>query len=145
MMVYLDTSALLRLLDENHPSSNAIINFLDERDLWNAIVISDLNRLECERVAVREELAGNTEVAASIRSAMTALKSNDEISIGKKTMARAMSIPVHVKSLDALHIGLALDCAADVLVTYDTQMEAAAASLLSHNKWSGLNYEVVSP
>ncbi|KUF07663.1 type II toxin-antitoxin system VapC family toxin [Leucobacter sp. G161] len=146
-MIYVDTSALVRLLDSNHDSSQRISEYFDTHSMWDRIVLSNLNALECERIAVREHLSGNRQLAAQLRSAVAELWDGVPrvATIDDRVVRRAQLIGCHVKSLDALHLGLAIGMAAHTIVTYDTQMSAAARWLSASVAWPDVELTVVAP
>ncbi len=129
MTIYFDTSALAKLIlieDE----SQALRSWIEERrstsPLTNAVGAVELQRLSA-RVSQR-----------TLTAAMQLIAAIDllELTPSALTFAAALS-PPEVRTLDALHIASAMECAdLDAVVTYDHRMAAASA---------GYGLPVVSP
>jgi len=98
---YIDTSALIRALDANHPSSPAIQKFFRDEDLLESgLYSSELTHLEAIRVAVRTD-------DENLRNRIDAIFDSSFITtvpIDTQVMRAARSLDIHVKSLDAIHV-----------------------------------------
>ncbi|MDI2034467.1 type II toxin-antitoxin system VapC family toxin [Paenarthrobacter nitroguajacolicus] len=127
---YLDTSSLIRLLTPQHPSRQALVDYLDREALWNQLCTSKLTQLEATRVAVRDS---NQNLASQVD---LFLKQITVMPISDDVLARAMEIPFHVKSLDAIHVASA--AAATVVMTSDKNMADVLNKLQQHAEFSGL-------
>jgi len=122
-LVYLDSSALLKLLVEEAESERlaGVINSYLATDV--RLVTSALAKVELSRARIRNDLGG-----ASDRFEARAQKSIfdilDVIQITEQILDVASSIPHHVKSLDAIHLATAdvLREDLEVLITYDDNM-----------------------
>ncbi|MCW3768282.1 type II toxin-antitoxin system VapC family toxin [Paenarthrobacter ureafaciens] len=125
---YLDTSSLIRLLTPQHPSRQSLLDYLDQADLWNQLCTSKLTQLEAARVAVRD---GNHNLGAQVD---LFLKQITVMPISSAVLDRAMEIPFHVKSLDAIHVASA--AAATVVMTSDKNMTDVLNRLQQHPDWS---------
>jgi len=123
-MIYLDSSALIRLLDSRHPSHRSLLDYLDEGDRWRELVTSALTSVEVARVAVRER---NPEIRARADEFLGAIT---VIPITAEVVARARGIAAQVKSLDAIHLGTASEIRATELLGYDRRMQAVWAEEL---------------
>lgn len=118
MLYYLDTSALIRLLLADHPSHTALVAYFDENDVWNQLISSDLLRIEAMRVAIRDEDSELQHAAATLLENMLLLD------ISRDVCDFAARIPVHVRSLDAIHIATVLQQQVEAVITYDLTMSA---------------------
>ncbi|MFJ4027431.1 type II toxin-antitoxin system VapC family toxin [Paenarthrobacter sp. NPDC089989] len=127
---YLETSSLIRLLTPQHPSRQALVDYLDQADLWNHLCTSKLTQLEAARVAVRD---GNPGLGAQVD---LFLRQITVIPISEHVLTRAMEIPFHVKSLDAIHVASA--AAASVVMTSDNNMADVLNRLQQHPDWSAI-------
>lgn len=119
MTYYLDTSALIRLLLEAHPSHEALVEYFDRNDVWTQVFSSDLLRLEAMRVAIRDR---DEELRASAKAL---LQNMHLLDVTRGVLDAAAEIPVHVRSLDAIHIATAVREKADTVITYDLGMTSA--------------------
>lgn len=127
---YLDTSSLIRLLTPQHPSRQRLVDYLDQADLWTRLCTSRLTQLEAARVAVRD---GNQSLGAQVD---LFLKQITVMPISDDILTRAMEIPFHVKSLDAIHVASA--AAATVVITSDKNMTDVLNKLQQHPEWSAM-------
>ena len=124
MVAYLDSSVLLRhILLGEEPIRHALE--------FPRVVSSELIEIECRRVLHRCRLAGelDDEALAVARERLDAVLAGiDLLELSTQIKQRAMDpFPVHVRTLDALHIATALAVAVD----------AGATALFSHDK--GMN------
>jgi predicted nucleic acid-binding protein len=127
-LCYLDTSAVLRMLDQDHPSREPIEEYLTGQDLWGSLCTSRLTYLEGMRVAIRDD---NAELAAVLDSIFEEIP---VISISDEVLGVAMEIPFHVNSLDAIHIASAMELNVATVVTYDQNMIRVLESLRSDSR-----------
>ena len=120
MVAYLDSSVLLRhILLGEEPIRHALE--------FPRVVSSELIEIECRRVLHRCRLAGefDDETLAVARERLDAVLAGiDLLELSTQIKQRAMeSFPVHVRTLDALHIATALAVAAG----------SGATALFSHD------------
>lgn len=120
MAHYLDTSALVKLVVAE-PESEALLSWINETETdW---VSSDLARTELIR-AVRRVVPERAVRAREVLESVTLIE------VTTQTVEEAARIdPALVRSLDALHLAVALDLGDDLdaLVTYDDRLAEAAA------------------
>lgn len=115
-MIYLDTSALIRMLDAGHPSHEPLLDHLDDGDRWSLLATSALTAVEAARVAVRER---NPEIRARADKFLGAITIAP---ITAEIIAGARDIKTHVKALDAIHLSTAAELRASELLGYDATM-----------------------
>lgn len=123
-MIYLDASALTRLVIE-HPESNALSRWLDERG-DEVLVSSVLSRVEVLRTcrASARDLASS---ALALLSELALVPLTSEITDA------AWCLPPETLSTDAaIHLASALSLGGDAsaLVTYDEEVRAATTTRL---------------
>ena len=118
-MIYLDSSALLKLVIEE-PESAAIATWLADRS-DDLPVSSELAKLEVVRAARRLKV----NVATSARSLMSQL---DLIPIDSVLINEAAEVGPLLGGLDAIHLASALSIRADLtaFVAYDHRLVSAA-------------------
>ncbi len=130
MVAYLDSSVLLRhILLGEEPIRHALA--------FPRVVSSELIEIECRRVLHRCRLAGelDDETLAVARERLDAvLAAIDLLEMSTQIKQRAMDpFPVHVRTLDALHIATALVLGEDVggiaLFSHDMGMNRCARCL----------------
>lgn len=125
-VVYVDTSALGALLIDQ-PESADLVRWLDETPA--VLVSSDLLETELRRVAVREGLE-QVEVSRLLDGVGLA-------ALDRAVYRNAGFLPMpYLRTLDALHLEVALRLEASSILTYDGRLGRAAAE-------AGL--EVISP
>lgn len=120
MAHYLDTSALVKLVVAE-PETDALVAWLDETD--GEMVSSDLARTELLR-AVRRAAPDRVVRAREVLDAVTL------IDVTTQVFEEAARIdPTGLRTLDAIHLAVALDLGDDLesVVTYDDRLAAAAA------------------
>jgi len=113
-MLYLDTSAFLKLLvEEGH--SGELRSALEGESLWS----SSLLDVEAHRAARR--LGVDVGIVADLLDTVTI------VAIGAQTMIRARDVGLDtLRTLDALHLASALELVPDLeaVVTYDRRLAA---------------------
>lgn len=116
---YLDTSALVKLVVAE-AETDALRTWLAEAE--SELVASDLVRTELMR-AVRRVVPDRALVARDVLDAVTLV----EVTSALFTEAGRLG-PPDLRSLDAIHLAVALDLGDDLegLVTYDERLAAAA-------------------
>jgi uncharacterized protein len=120
-MIYLDTSALVKLVADE-PKSAALRSYLSEHaDLgWFTAALA---RTELIRAASR---AGD---ASAVERARTILASLDLVALTDRLLDAAATLPpVTLRTLDAIHLAAAISAGPHLqaVVTYDDRMSAAA-------------------
>lgn len=121
MILYLETSAAAKLLVEEAESA-ALSDYLDSAaDGGDMVVSSVLTETELRRLAIRHDLD-----QAAVSELLDRL---DLIEPGRAIFTEAGLLPgVNLRSLDALHVAMALRAEADCLIAYDQrQCDAARA------------------
>lgn len=121
MAHYLDTSALVKLVVAE-PESEALLSWINDTETdW---VSSDLARTELIR-AIRRVVPERAVRAREVLESVTLIE------VTTQTFEEAARIdPPLLRSLDALHLAVALDLGDDLdaLVTYDDRLAEAAAA-----------------
>lgn len=121
MIHYVDTSAALKLLVEE-PESGDLAAMLDaaahagERLVASMLLFTELH------CAVRRRGTG-----IPISSATTVLDGLLLVDVERSDLVTAATSEWGLRSADAIHLATALRVEADNLVTYDTELRAAAA------------------
>jgi len=118
---YIDTSSLIRLLTPQHPSRQLLVDYLDQGGLWDQLCTSKLTHLETTRVAIRDGNKALAKDVGSFLNEITVMPITDDV------LERAMEIPFHIKSLDAIHVASA--AAASVILTSDKNMTSVLHQL----------------
>lgn len=119
MILYIETSAAAKLLVEE-PASGRLATLLDKAAGQDDTLFSSmLLETELRRLAVRVELP---------QAAVTQLLERfDLVETDRSLYREAGLLPGrHLRSLDALHLAVALRVGADVMVTYDHRQADAA-------------------
>ena len=118
-VVYLDSSALLKLVFEEH-ESEALAAFLDK---WPARVCSMLARVELLRIVARVEDPLPLRDAQRVLRNMNLARIDDAV-----IMSAAMLEPRGLRSLDAIHLATARGLGHHLagMVTYDHRLADAA-------------------
>lgn len=120
VVVYLDSSAIVRLVVAEHETSS-LLAYLAERPVR---VSSELARVEVVR-------AVGAHGAAAVRRARQILEATHLIAIDQALLDAAADLPSDsLRSLDAIHVASALAIAEDLaeLVTYDQRKATAATA-----------------
>lgn len=119
MILYVETAAAAKLLVEEPSSSRLAARLDDAVDADHALLSSMLLETELRRLAVRVDLA---------QTAVTQLLERfDLVEIDRSLYREAGLLSGrHLRSLDALHLAVALRAGADVMVTYDQRQADAA-------------------
>ena len=115
-MLYLDTSAFLRILvDEEH--STALRTLLSGADVWSSTLLA----LEAHRAALRLGIAAN-EVDLRL-AAVTMIVPSESTYLDARSVGTG-----ELRTLDALHLTAALELGNDLgsIVTYDRRLAAGA-------------------
>ncbi|MGO4690576.1 type II toxin-antitoxin system VapC family toxin [Glaciibacter sp. 2TAF33] len=124
MIVYVDTSAVGKLIVEE-PESTALADYLDEISANDGVIIVSSSLLETElrRLADR--------VGISQLAVTDVLKRFALVDIERGSFREAgLILPGSaLRSLDALHIAVAVRIAADEFITYDLRQAEAAQSV----------------
>jgi uncharacterized protein len=116
---YIDTSAYLKLLVDESESAMLKSHLQTARADGYELVSSILLETELRRAGHRLGIA-----VADIESELSKL---DIISIDDSTFIRAGNFPDPLlRSLDALHLAAAIECAATAIYTYDARQASAA-------------------
>jgi hypothetical protein len=121
-LIYVDTSALLKLLNDDEPEAAALRHFVDEAD--PDLVSSALLAVEARRGMLRNRPDGLSTVDLLLHD-VTLLSLSDAVleSAGRLRDSR-------LRSLDAIHLATALLIREDVeaILTYDERLATAAAA-----------------
>jgi uncharacterized protein len=119
VILYVETAAAAKLLVEEPSSSRLAARLDDAVDADHALLSSMLLETELRRLAVRVDLA---------QTAVTQLLERfDLVEIDRSLYREAGLLSGrHLRSLDALHLAVALRAGADVMVTYDQRQADAA-------------------
>lgn len=121
-MIYLDTSALAKLIVEEAETAT-LARWLDDRD-GEVLVTSVVTKVELVRAATRHSPAGRS-------AALTLVAELALIPIDPVVIDTAWSLePPALRSLDAIHLASALNLNSPGLtfVAYDHRLRSAAAS-----------------
>jgi uncharacterized protein len=121
-LIYVDTSALLKLLKDDEPEAAALRQFMDETD--PDLISSALLAVEARRGMLRNRPDGLPMVDLVLHD-VTLLSVSDAVI----ESARRLQDPL-LRSLDAIHLATALLVREDVeaVLTYDDRFAAAAAA-----------------
>lgn len=124
MRVYLDSSAVIkRVLRE--AESQALVDELDELHRQGALLVSTtLTWTEVARVLRVGQDATYQEIADDLRNAMLGVAEHP-LDLEIMNLSRRVD-PNRLRSLDAIHLAAAVAVDADLLITYDDRLAAAA-------------------
>ena len=120
-MIYLDSSALLKLVHEEHESTALTRWLWDRRD--TPAISSQLAKVEVLRACRRID-------ASALPAALALLAGLDLVPLSTDIIDAAAAIGTpELRSLDAIHLASALAVGPDVaaFVAYDRRLAAAAA------------------
>jgi predicted nucleic acid-binding protein len=123
-VIYIDTSALIKLIVEETESS-ALIEWVEMRK-EEPFVTSALGRVELMRTAARDGTPG------IIERALHLLDGLDILPITEKVIALAETIgPTTLRSLDAIHLASATQIRSELtaLVAYDVRLLEGCRSI----------------
>ncbi|QHK21870.1 PIN domain-containing protein [Pseudarthrobacter psychrotolerans] len=128
MIVYLDTSAVLKLVVEE-PESSAAAQYLSSAAAQgHQLVASMLLYTELHCAAHRRGFPGEP--------VNTVLGAINLVDVARSDLMYAAALPGRLRSADAIHLAVAIRLQSDVMVAYDAELLAAAIE-------AGLN--VLSP
>ncbi|WP_332760141.1 type II toxin-antitoxin system VapC family toxin [Pseudarthrobacter sp.] len=128
MIIYLDTSAVLKLVVEE-PESSAGAHYLSTAAAQgHQLVASMLLYTELHCAAHRRGFPGE--------SVNTVLGAINLVDLARSDLMYAAALPGKLRSADAIHLAAAIRLQSDVMVAYDAELLAAAVE-------AGLN--VLSP
>ncbi|WP_090584025.1 type II toxin-antitoxin system VapC family toxin [Arthrobacter sp. ov407] len=128
MILYVDTSAALKLLVEETESSAVAKYFAAAVSRGDTLAASMLLYTELHCAANRRGLPGGL-----VNSVLSAINLVD---VARSDLMYAAALPGRLRSADAIHLAAAIRLQADVMVAYDAELLAAAVD-------AGLN--VLSP
>lgn len=128
MIIYVDTSAVLKLVVEETESSSAAQYLTTAASQGNQLVASMLLYTELHCAAHRRGIP--SELINKVLSGINLLD------LARSDLMYAAALPGRLRSADAIHLAAAIRLQTDVLVAYDAELLAAAVD-------SGLN--VLSP
>jgi predicted nucleic acid-binding protein len=118
---YLDTSAAAKLVVDEVDSS-AFRAWASEDDM--RLIASDLTRTELLRAARRRD-------PRLVERVLSVLEAVDAVGVSSRHLRAAAALdPAQLRTLDALHLAVALDLGEglDGIATYDERLAAAAAA-----------------
>jgi uncharacterized protein len=128
LIVYLDTSAVLKLVVEE-PESSAAAQYLSSAAAQgHQLVASMLLYTELHCAAHRRGFPGEP--------VNTVLGAINLVDVARSDLMYAAALPGRLRSADAIHLAVAIRLQSDVMVAYDAKLLAAAVE-------AGLN--VLSP
>lgn len=116
-MIYVDTSALLKVVRSDEPSADEVRTF-----------IADAGPLVSSRLlAVEMHLAGRR-AGIDEPTVRRLLARVDQVAINEDVIGAAIRLNAGLRSLDAIHLGTAVYLGEDVssVLTFDHRMAAAA-------------------
>lgn len=119
-MIYVDTSALIKLIKDDEPEGAALEQYLDEADA--DLVSSVLVAVETRRAVLRQRPNGVPQADLLLSRVLT-------LDIEAAVIEKASRLPDPLlRSLDAIHLATALLIREDVeaLLTYDDRLAEAA-------------------
>jgi uncharacterized protein len=116
---YLDTSAAMKLLVEESESA-ALAAYLQSDDGQRQLVASWLLHTELHCAANRHPEDVDLDSVGIVLDAVSL------VDLTRGDLLTAGTLPGRLRSNDAIHLAVALRIGADELVTYDTELVAAA-------------------
>lgn len=120
MIVYLDTSAAMKLLVEERESTALAAHLEQRREGGDTLVSSLLLHTELHCAANRRPEYIDHEAVADVLSALALI----DVEAGDLTTAPLL--PGRLRSADAIHLATALRVNATAMVAYDSELCAAA-------------------
>jgi uncharacterized protein len=122
VILYIETSAAAKLLVEEPASSRLAARLDSAVDQEDVLLSCRLLETELRRLAIRVDLT---------QTAVTHLLDRlDLVEADRSLYREAGLLPGrHLRSLDALHLAVALRVVADVIVTYDRRQADAAEAV----------------
>ena len=116
-MIYLDTSAMVKLVVQEAESS-ALIDWIAQCG-DEPFVTSALGRVELMRTAIRDGTPGVVERAGQLLAGLDTIPMTDRVTILAETIG-----PAALRSLDAIHLASAVQIRSEltVFVAYDTRL-----------------------
>jgi uncharacterized protein len=121
VICYLDTSAALKLLVEE-PESAALAAHLQSADEERELVASWLLHTELHCAANRHPDDLDLDSVGIVLDAVSL------IDLTRGDLLTAGTLPGRLRSYDAMHLAVALRVGAEEMVTYDTELAAAASA-----------------
>ena len=118
MIIYVDTSAVLKLVVEERESSQTAEYFSTAASQGNQLVASMLLYTELHCAAHRRGIPSGL--------VNTVLGGINLLDIARPDLMYAAALPGGLRSADAIHLATAIRVQADVLVAYDGELLAAA-------------------
>ncbi len=120
MIVYVDTSAAMKLLVEEKESADLAAHLEQRREASDTLVASLLLHTELHCAANRRPEHIEHETVSDVLSviALVDIESGD--------LTTAPLLPGRLRSADAIHLATALRVNARAMVAYDTELRAAA-------------------
>jgi predicted nucleic acid-binding protein len=128
LIIYVDTSAVLKLVVEEKESSTAATYLSTAAAQGNQLVASMLLYTELHCAAHRRGIPS--------RLVNTVLNGINLVDLARSDLMYAAALPGGLRSADAIHLAAAIRLQADLLVAYDAELLAATVD-------AGLN--VLSP
>ncbi|MDI2029946.1 PIN domain-containing protein [Saccharopolyspora sp. TS4A08] len=124
MRVYLDSSALIKRV-VREAESLALVDEIDDLHRQGALLVSaTLAWTEVARVLRVAREASYQEIADDLRNAMLGVAEHP-LDFEIMNLSRRVD-PHRLRSLDAIHLAAAIALDADLLITYDDRLAAAA-------------------
>ncbi|MBO1266626.1 type II toxin-antitoxin system VapC family toxin [Arthrobacter cavernae] len=118
MIIYVDTSAVLKLVVEE-PESEAVAEYLTTAaGQGGRLLASMLLYTELHCAARRRGIPGEL--------VNTVLGSINLVDVARSDLLYAAALPGRLRSADAIHLATAIRLQTDVLVAYDAELLAAA-------------------
>ncbi|WP_026877551.1 type II toxin-antitoxin system VapC family toxin [Jiangella gansuensis] len=121
MIIYVDTSAAMKLVVEEDESA-AAARHLETQRHDNTLVSSLLLHVELHRAASRRPEQVPRDVVADVLSTI------DLVDIERSDLLTAAALPGGLRSGDAIHLAAALRLGADRVVAYDKELLSAASA-----------------
>ena len=130
MIIYLDTSAVLKLVVEE-PESSAAAQYLSAAAAQgHQLVASMLLHTELHCMAHRRGFPGEP--------VNTVLGAINLVDLARSDLMYAAALPGKLRSADAIHLAAAIRMQTDVMVAYDAKLLAAAVEaglrVLAHGR-----------